>query len=454
MWQGEDYADPHMKMVVLAAADDAEATLEGLKAVAKERFGHCTSAVEVEAGGTITAYTPEATEHVCYDLHFDQDVWQTLFKIDAKGHTHLAIFAEHFPTEFERDAHYLKNDHGEDIEPVHELPEKTVESFDKPWGEAIGASFLVMVCTLIGVVFARGPLIMVAKNHQDLMLGMTNAFAGGALLAAAFYLMLYEATHLIVREKESFATAEWGSMILTGFVTASVLDLFVNFLIGHLPKGSSLTPAPKMADEAATSPPPSPPPAEGLPVTSVVEGVDASRRVRVLCGVLLGDFVHNLVDGLVIGTAFGDKNCYKTMAWTITAATIYHELAQEISDYFVLTNPNQGNLKPAVALLLNFVSGFSVLLGVCITMASEATMYSQGMMLAFGGGVYVQIGATECMPRVYEYAKTTKLRLLGLLFFVIGAVAIGLVLLDHEHCAAGGGDDGADPHAGHNHGRL
>ena len=164
--------------------------------------------------------------------------------------------------------------------------------------------------------------------------------------------------------------------------------------------------------------------------------------------------MHNLVDGLVIGTAFGDKNCYKTMAWTITAATIYHELAQEISDYFVLTNPNQGNLKPAVALLLNFVSGFSVLLGVCITMASEATMYSQGMMLAFGGGVYVQIGATECMPRVYEYAKTTKLRLLGLLFFVIGAVAIGLVLLDHEHCAAGGGDDGADPHAGHNHGRL
>ena len=107
-----------------------------------------------------------------------------------------------------------------------------------------------------------------------------------------------------------------------------------------------------MADEAGKSPPPSPP-AEGMPV---VEGVDPSRRVRVLVGVLLGDFVHNLVDGLVLGTAFGDKNCFKTMAWTITAATIYHELAQEISDYFVLTNPSQGNLKPSVALLLNFLS--------------------------------------------------------------------------------------------------
>ena len=65
-----------------------------------------------------------------------------------------------------------------------------------------------------------------------------------------------------------------------------------------------------------------------------------------LVGVLLGDFVHNLVDGLVLGTAFGDKHCYKTMAWTITAATIYHELAQEISDYFVLTNPSLVSPRP------------------------------------------------------------------------------------------------------------
>ena len=453
MWQGgKGYADPHMKMVVLPATDDAEATLHALEDKAVDGFGH-TPCLEVEAGGTITP-----KEHFCYNLHFDTQVWQTLFKINATGASHLAIFAEHFPTEFERDAHYLKDDHGYDIEPSHEIPEGKAEakaSFDKPWGEAIGASILVMVCTLIGVIFARYPLNKIAQNHQGLMLGMTNAFAGGALLAAAFYLMLYEATHLIVRDEESFATAEWGSMILTGFITASVLDLFVNFLIGKLPGGSSLAPS-QLADEAAKSPPPSPPPAEGLPVVDAVEGVDPSRRVRVLCGVLLGDFVHNLVDGLVIGTAFGDKHCYQTMAWTITAATIYHELAQEISDYFVLTNPNQGNLKPPVALLLNFLSGFSVLLGVCITMATEASMYSQGMMLAFGGGVYIQIGATECMPRVYEYAKTTRLRLLALAFFVVGALAIGLVLLDHEHCAVGGGgDDGAaDPHAGHNHGRL
>ena len=49
------------------------------------------------------------------------------------------------------------------------------------------------------------------------------------------------------------------------------------------------------------------------------------------------------------------------------------------------------------------------------------------------------------MPRVHEYATTLNMRLGGLLLFIIGATAIGLVLLDHEHCAGEGG------HEGHGH---
>ena len=47
---------------------------------------------------------------------------------------------------------------------------------------------------------------------------------------------------------------------------------------------------------------------------------------------------------------------------------------------------------------------------------------------------------------------TWRLKLLNVVLFIIGAVAIGLVLLDHEHCSGnegGSGDGGA--HAGHNH---
>ena len=69
-----------------------------------------------------------------------------------------------------------------------------------------------------------------------------------------------------------------------------------------------------------------------------------------------------------------------------------------------------------------------------------------GMILAFGGGIYLQIAASECMPKVYKAATTVQLRLIAFLAFFVGCLAIGLVLLDHKHCTAGGG------HEGHNHG--
>lgn len=170
-----------------------------------------------------------------------------------------------------------------------------------------------------------------------------------------------------------------------------------------------------------------------------------------LCGILLGDFMHNLCDGLFIGVGF--LACGPTLGWSITAATVYHELAQEISDYLILTNPLQGGLKPLTALLCNFVSGLSCLLGVIIILSQETVSNRDiGLLLAYSGGVYVQIAAAECTPQIYKYAETPGQRALGLLVFCIGAVGIGVVLLDHMHCsvaAASGEED--DPHAGHNH---
>ena len=56
--------------------------------------------------------------------------------------------------------------------------------------------------------------------------------------------------------------------------------------------------------------------------------------------------------------------------WPLPALTCAVSLrAQEISDYLVLTDKAQGNLKPLMALALNFVSGLSVILGVIIIMA-------------------------------------------------------------------------------------
>lgn len=173
-----------------------------------------------------------------------------------------------------------------------------------------------------------------------------------------------------------------------------------------------------------------------------VKSVVVSRS-RIMSGVLIGDFFHNLCDGFFLGAAF--KGCGSDFGWRVLAGTVAHELAQELADFLVLTGPD-AKLPPIVALTLNFVSGLGVLLGVVIVMSSEVTSDMIGILLAVGGGVYLHVAATECMPKAYSEQLSLRTRAICVAAFFLGVIGIGLVLLDHEHCAAGD-----DPHAGHNH---
>lgn len=436
-----------MKMVVLPATSASESALHALEDQAMLAFdANCT---EVDAGGVIA---PGAG--LCYELHFDhdsigQDVLSTntmcysldsTFTIDATGHAQLAFFTEHLPTEFERSQHYLKDSDGQDIAPVAE--EEPTAPKDKNWGKAIGAAIVVNIVTLVGVLLMIPVVAEGVKQFPASFTIVTNAFASGALLAAAFFLLLYEATHLIaVTDSRTEATAAslWGVMILLGFLTSAVMDIIAT---GFTAIQYSLQPPTKEPCCKATEI------ALGKLATGLSDDADSedttARKRRIFFGVLLGDFMHNFADGVFIGTAF--HTCGSSMGWTVTAATAFHEIAQEVSDFVILTDPLQGGMRPLMALVLNFLSGTSVIFGVVVVLGiEELTNTATGMILAFGGGVYIHLGAAECMAKCYVRANNLRLRFLILLAFAVGAIAIGLVLLDHEHCSAGGG------HEGHGH---
>jgi|AACY02.9.fsa_nt_gi hypothetical protein len=68
--------------------------------------------------------------------------------------------------QFERDAHYLKDAAGVDIEPVGQFTTGTpAPTYSKRWGKAIGAGFLVNLCTFIGVLFLIPGLSQLAKKY-------------------------------------------------------------------------------------------------------------------------------------------------------------------------------------------------------------------------------------------------------------------------------------------------
>ena len=245
----------------------------------------------------------------------------------------------------------------------------------------VGA-FVVNFVTLIGILFLI-PCMKCRKPSVEVnFLICTLSFSSGCILATAFLLVLPEAMHIIDNGPEAL----WGTFILTGFITPYIISLF-------------------------------------SPTTELV------NRNRIIYGCLLGDAFHNFADGVFIGSVF--IKC-KSFGWIVVASSVLHEIAQESSDFLILTGP--GNLSPFKALCLNFLSGLSCPLGAVFIAYDMVPDVVVGYVLALGGGVYIQLGASECFPRAIENASTMKLKLTVMFFFLLGAIPVGLVLLMHEHC--------------------
>jgi zinc transporter ZupT len=149
-----------------------------------------------------------------------------------------------------------------------------------------------------------------------------------------------------------------------------------------------------------------------------------------VASIFLGDFFHNFADGIFIGTAF--LLCERSLAITITAATIWHELAQEVADYFLLVH--HCGMTRCSALTLNFVCGLSIMLGGLLVLAIDLPSSAIGVILCIGAGVYVHVAIADCLATAKKHEKGRKHKLFGILAFMCGVFPIGLVLLNHQHC--------------------
>ena len=109
---GGDYADPTMKLVLIPTDTPTEETMHDLEGGVEALMdGACTV---VEDGETMS---PIAADGSCFELHVGSGD-DSFFTIDTAGISGMAMYAQHVPTEFERDQHYLKDSAGTDIEPV------------------------------------------------------------------------------------------------------------------------------------------------------------------------------------------------------------------------------------------------------------------------------------------------------------------------------------------------
>ena len=107
-----EYADQTMRLVLMPTSTPDEETMHSLEDGVEGLIeGDCSV---VEDGETMQSIQSSGS---CFELHVGTGD-DSAFTIDTSGFSGLAIFAQHVPTEFERDQHYLKDSTGEDIEPI------------------------------------------------------------------------------------------------------------------------------------------------------------------------------------------------------------------------------------------------------------------------------------------------------------------------------------------------
>ena len=110
---GGDYADPTMRLVLIPTDTPTEENMHELEA-GVEALIEGDSCTIVEDGETMSSIAATGS---CFELHVGTGDDST-FTMDTTGITGMAMYAQHVPTEFERDQHYLKDSAGNDIEPI------------------------------------------------------------------------------------------------------------------------------------------------------------------------------------------------------------------------------------------------------------------------------------------------------------------------------------------------
>ena len=132
---------------------------------------------------------------------------------------------------------------------------------------------------------------------------------------------------------------------------------------------------------------------------------------------LIGDGVHNFLDGLIIAASF-------LASWNLgiitTIAVISHEIPQEVGDYGVLV---YGGFSKKKALYLNFLSAITAILGGIIGyFIVDAVEMVKPFILAFAAGGFIYIAASDLLPELKKEHSGKKITLIFLI--VVSGIAL------------------------------
>ncbi|PIN85190.1 MAG: ZIP family metal transporter [Candidatus Diapherotrites archaeon CG11_big_fil_rev_8_21_14_0_20_37_9] len=140
---------------------------------------------------------------------------------------------------------------------------------------------------------------------------------------------------------------------------------------------------------------------------------------------LVGDAVHNFIDGLIIGASFLVSI---PLGITTSVAVLFHEIPQEIGDYAVLI---KGGFSKGKALMYNFGSALTAVAGAIIALLIGSSAENIALLLTpFAAGVFIYIAGSDLIPELHKH-EDSKISVIEFIALALGfLMMVALLFLE------------------------
>src|SRR5690606_13075408 len=147
---------------------------------------------------------------------------------------------------------------------------------------------------------------------------------------------------------------------------------------------------------------------------------NAPRRNPVVTLNLVGDGVHNLVDGMLIAASYAVD---PAVGVATTMAVLLHEVPQELGDFGVLV---YGGLPVRKAIRYNFASALTAAAGaILVLLAGERVAGLSVALLPFAAGSFLYIAGSDLIPELRRERRiSTSLSQAALVLLGVALMAL------------------------------
>ena len=136
---------------------------------------------------------------------------------------------------------------------------------------------------------------------------------------------------------------------------------------------------------------------------------------------LMGDGLHNFVDGLIIAASFMTS---LKLGMVTTAAVILHEVPQELGDFGILV---YGGFSKTKALFYNFLCALAAIAGAVMGyVLSGVTGNATVFLVPFTAGGFIYIAAADLLPELHKQ-KDIKRANIAFVTFILGLAFMALI---------------------------